>query len=199
MEWVVRINSIIHEINSWLEREKELGSPNPHRIVLATAGKEGIPHSRIVAIREISVAGIVFFTQRGTKKVLEMHENPRASMTLWLPLQQREIIIDGHIVSLTPDENESYWNLLSFDRKIRFSAYASTSGQPIQTTVEIEDRANMLRQQYTADTIPISPYYYGYRLVPEVFYFYTLEDNSFSEVIKYSQIQDEWTQQQLSP
>lgn len=186
-------------INECLDHEELLGSSNPRNIVLATAGKNGIPHSRIIAIREINERGILFFTQRGTRKVTEITENPRASMTLWLPLQQREVIIDGTVTALSQDENDHYWNLLPFERKLRFSVYSSTSGQPIQSLFELEEKCKALALQYDAVTIPISPYYCGFRLIPEVFYFYTLGTTTFSESIKYTLEQGVWQKQMLSP
>jgi len=126
-------------------------------------------------------------------------ENPHASMTLWLPLQQREIIIEGSVAALSSEENKHYWNLLPYDRKLRFSAYSPTSSQPIQDLSELENKANLLKEQYTAETIPVSPYYYGFRLAPTVFYFYTLGTTTFSEVIKYSKNSDGWQKKNLSP
>lgn len=189
----------VHIMREWLNQETELGSPNPGNIVLATAAKEGAPHSRIVAICEASEKGVLFFTQRGTRKVAEISKNPQVSMTLWLPLQQREVIIEGRVVALNQEENHHYWNLLPYDRKLRFSAYSPTSSEPIQGISELEDKVKILAQKYTAETIPISPYYCGYRLIPEVFYFYTLGTTTFSEVMKYSLAQEHWQKQVLSP
>ncbi len=190
---------VFEKINQWLNKEKELGSPSPNSIVLATAGEKGIPHSRIVAIREITEQGILFFTQRGTRKVAELTENPRASMTLWLPLQQREVIIDGFVTALNQEENEQYWNLLPYDRKLRFSAYSSTSSRPIQSLSELEEKCKTLSIQYSESTVPISPYYCGFRLIAEVLYFYTLGTTTFSEIIKYTLEQGVWQKQMLSP
>ena len=64
-KYMINLSYIIDEINQWLDKEKKLGSPNPNNIVLATAGKEGIPHSLFVAICEMNEQGILFFTQRG--------------------------------------------------------------------------------------------------------------------------------------
>lgn len=50
----------IKKMKEWLETEKQLGSPDPDRIVLATASSTGKVHSRVVAMREITEAGILF-------------------------------------------------------------------------------------------------------------------------------------------
>src|SRR5579883_2276823 len=165
------MNVPILKLNDWLEKERKLGSSNPDRAVLATAGKDNIPHSRVVAIREINEKGILFFTQRGTRKVMEL---------------SREV-------------NEKYWKTLPRDRQLRFAAYAPTSTQPIQSIETINDEYHNLLKQFDRRDVPISEYYCGFRLFPEYFYFYSLGSDDFSELIKYRFNNDQWTEQLLSP
>lgn len=187
------------QINDWLAAEKSLGSSSPERMVLATAGKDGVPHSRIVAIREVDANGILFFTQKGTRKTLEMAENPRASMTLWLPLQQREVMIDGTIQTLSQDENQYYWSTRTKDRQLHFLAYAPTSTHVIVSTDILQQRLQALTVEYQNKDVPLPEYYLGYRLVPETYCFYTLIDAGFSEIIRYVKSPQGWTSQTLSP
>ncbi len=67
---------------------------------MSTATKEGVPHSRVVTIREITPRGILFFTQKGTRKVTEIVENPRVSLVFWFELMQREVILEALIAAL---------------------------------------------------------------------------------------------------
>jgi pyridoxamine 5'-phosphate oxidase len=188
------------QMQEWIEKEKSLGSADPDRIVLATASRDAIPHSRIVAIREINDKSILFFTQGGTRKAKELNENPIASATLWLPLQQREVIMDGTVQALNPNENEYFWKSLSRERQLKFSAYAGTSGQAIDSIDILNDKYKSLSDQYPNGEIPMNvKLYCGYRLIPEVFYFYTLETESFSEIIKFSLGGNTWEQQLISP
>jgi len=183
----------------WMEAEKKLGSDNPDRVVLATCSPEGIPHSRIVAIREITPQGIIFFTQRSSRKVTELKNNPSASMTLWLALQQRQIILDGIVQPLTDKENEKFWVTLSRERQLRFSAYAPTSGQIIDSLSVLEHQLDMLTEQFLGEEIPMSNHYCGLHLIVETMYFYTLRDRIFSESLKYTRCHNAWDKQLVSP
>lgn len=120
--------SMIHE---WLGEEKKSGSPEPDYAVLATSSTNGVPSSRVVHIREINEKGILFFTQLETRKVTELSENPSASMTIWLPMQQREIVLDGSTEKLTRDENQSYWKSISRDRQLRFLVNSDRAKNPL--------------------------------------------------------------------
>jgi len=187
----------IEKINEWLEIEKNLGSTNPDRIVLATASAAGKVHSRIVAIREITEAGVLFFTQQATRKVADLTENPSASMTLWLPLQQREVILDGIVKILTPDENSFYWDTLSYERQVKFTLHRS--GKQISSLLELESKYKDFLSNYRNKKIPVSDAYCGYRLCPDTIYFYTLGIETFSEVIKYSHTGENWESALVSP
>jgi len=185
-------------INNWLENEKSLGSAYPNRMVLATAGKDAIPHCRIVAIKEILNHSIIFFTQKETRKVKEMNENPSVSATIWLPLQQREVILDGEVEALTHDENIHYWEKMLPDNRLRFFTYAPVSGMPISSLRELEDRYELLKNQINGSDVPMSDFYVGYRLKPKTIVLYTLGTDTFSEVYRYQLINGEWSKQLIS-
>ena len=119
-------------------------------------------------------------------------------MTLWLAMQQREVIIDGIIEALAQDENKYYWETMSRERQLRFSTYSPVSTQPIGSLDELEMAYLTLSTKFTS-TIPMSEFYCGFRLVPKYFYFYTLHADKFSEVIQYFLEQNAWHRQLLSP
>lgn len=185
-------------INDWLEKEKKLGSAYPNRMVLATAGRDAIPHCRIVAIKEIVNQSIIFFTQKGTRKVKEMQGNPNVSATIWLPLQQREVILDGEVEEMTHNESINYWKKMLPADRLRFSAYAPISGMPINSLSKLEARFELLKNQFNSSDIPMSDFYVGYRLKPKSMVFYTLGIATFSEVYRYQLINGEWDKQLIS-
>lgn len=191
--------TVIERINEWLNQEKELGSPNPDRVVLSTATKNAIPHSRVVAIREINHDGVLFFTQKDTRKVIELHDNPAVSLTLWLPLQQRQVIVEGMAHPLTQQKNERYWKTMPHDRQLRFAAYAPTSGQSINSIDQLENQYQRLVQQYSGAEVPMSDFYRGFHVSLDVIYFYTLGSTTFSEVVRASKINGIWLEEMLSP
>lgn len=189
----------INKMREWLEKEQSLGSPDPNNIVLATSGNDGIPHSRIVAIREITNEGVLFFTQRSTRKARELTENSKVSMTLWLPLQQREVIIDGMAKALSHNENEKYWQENSRERQLRFSVYGQMSAQPISSLSVLEEKYRSLSKKYHDQIIPMNENYCGFCIIPSTFYFYTLGIEMFSEVEKYLLQAGKWQSQLISP
>lgn len=187
----------IEKIKNWITEEKALGSPSADSVVLATASAEGKVHSRIVAIREVTQLGILFFTQKRSRKAQDLSENPSASMTLWLPLKQREVVLDGIVEPLSQQENQSFWESLPRERQLRFLTYKS--GQLIHSLNDLQKEYDILEQKYHHQTIPMDDCYCGYRLVPNRIYFYTLGQDTFSEVIQYSFEAGNWQKNLVSP
>lgn len=186
-------------INDWLNKEIELGASDAMNGVLATADQNATPHSRVVAIREIGKDNILFFTQRNTRKVLDLSENPKASLTLWLPLQEKEVMIDGNVKALDREEAEHYWENLPRERQLRFSVYAKSCMQPLIPKQLLEKNYEALSKQFEGQAIPVNENYYGFRLFPHTLYFYVIGGKSFSELKKYTLSNGNWQQQDLSP
>lgn len=188
----------IQHLNEWLQDERSKGAPNPQQAVLSTASSDGA-HSRIVAIREIDAQGLLFFTQRNTRKVTEMSMGLSVSMTFWFELLLREVIIEGIVEALSESENEHYWQSYPREAQIRFHSYASTSAQPIRNKQELEEKRKTLQQNYVDQSIPVSPFYCGFRLKPNRFVFYAYRTDELSDVVEYTRLDNEWSEQILSP
>lgn len=187
------------KMHHWIEKEKTLGSGDPNRLVLATATPDGVPHSRIVAIKEITPKGILFFTQKRTKKVAELIQNPLASMTLWLAQQQRQIVLDGFVNALTMQENLSFWEKMPREQQLRFYTYSVHSSQPIESSSILDNELIELRKKYENKLVPLSEHYCGFNFIAESMHFYTLGGDKFSEVLQFRQTQEKWQMQLLSP
>ncbi|KTD53447.1 pyridoxamine 5'-phosphate oxidase [Legionella santicrucis] len=191
------MNNPINILLSWIDEERTKGAPDPKQAVLSTTNLDSVPHGRVVAIREINDNGFLFFTQKDTRKYVELTSNPLASITFWFELFEREVMIDGSIIALSAIENENYWNTYSPVAQIRFHSYAPTSAQPITNKQLLEDKRNKLAQQ--DQPLPVSDYYCGFRLIPSRMVFYTYRTDELSDVIEYCSIENKWQEQLLSP
>lgn len=184
----------------WIAEEKQTGVPNPQQAILSTVGVDGIPHARVVAIREITDEALIFFTQKCTRKVSEMQHNPNICLTFWFEYHQREIIIEGKASALTASENEQYWQSYPKAAQIRFCTYAPTSSQPIGAKETLEKKRVEIQNHFTEKTLPMSEDYCGYVILPQRFIFYHYRLDELSDVIEYRrQASSYWHRQLLSP
>jgi pyridoxamine 5'-phosphate oxidase len=80
---------------------------------------------------------------------------------------------------------------------LRFLTYRS--GDPIDSLEALQNRYNAFESQYQNQKIPMGDSYCGYRLVPKRIYFYTLGQNTFSQVVQYVLNEEKWEKQLISP
>jgi pyridoxamine 5'-phosphate oxidase len=189
----------IKQLNKWIDEERHKGAPNPQQAVLSTATKESIPHARVVAIREISEQSLLFFSQKGTRKVGELITNPIATLTFWFELLQREVIIEGVVESLLPEENEKYWQTYPREAQIRFYSYAATSSQPIISKHQLEKKKKDITVNYKDKPLAMSEFYCGFRIKPARMVFYTYRTDELSDVVEYHLVDNSWITRLLSP
>ena len=193
------MNNPIQLLKNWLDNESELGAPNSQQAVLCTATPDAIPHGRVVAIREISTEGLLFFTQKTTRKVAELIHHQQASIVFWLELQQRQVVVEGKAEALTVSENLYFWESYPREAQLRFYAYAQTSAQAIASKAELENKKQLIASEYQDQPLPIHPHYQGFRLKPNRFVFYHYRTDELSDVIEYQYTSNAWARQLLSP
>lgn len=186
-------------LKNWLDKESELGAPNSQQAVLCTATQHAIPHGRVVAIREISTEGLLFFTQKNTRKIEELTHHHKASMVFWLELQQRQVVVEGKVEVLAASENLYFWENYPREAQIRFYAYAPTSTQAIASKAELENKKQIIASQYQGQSLPIHPHYQGFLLKPNRFVFYHYRTDELSDVVEYQYTLNTWERQLLSP
>ena len=98
----------IEQLQEWL-REAESASPQANAMTLATADRHGRPSARQVLLRGIDPRGLVFFTNRTSRKASELAENPRAALVLhWYELG-RQVRVEGEVEEVDEAESEGYW------------------------------------------------------------------------------------------
>lgn len=186
-------------LSLWIVQERQQGAPNPQQAILATATEDSIPHSRVVAIREIKKQQLIFFTQNNTRKFLELMKNPATSMTFWFELSQREVMLDGTTVPLSAEENNLYWQDYPREAQIRFYSYAATSSQPIMDKLQLENKRKIITADYQNKQLPLNPFYAGFKFTPKRIVFYSYRLDELSDVFEYSYAENQWQQQLLSP
>lgn len=189
----------LSQLENILKQEQQLGVKDPRCAVLATVTTEGHPHSRVVAIREIQPESLLFFTQRLSRKVSELINNPHATLTFWFAMQQKQVVLEGVANPLSYEENKVYWEGLPRERQLRFSSYAPTSGKVIADQSVLEKRKAELATRYANQEIPMCEDYCGFRFLPQTMLFYTIGTSTFSEVIRFSKTNEQWNEFYISP
>ncbi len=121
----------ITQLSAWMSEAIDLGVPEANAMVVATVGSDGQPSTRNVLCKEITEAGVVFFTNYGSRKAIELANSPKVAATFyWLPMH-RQINIRGLAKRCSDEVSNSYWESRSLGSQA--ASAASQQSQPLES------------------------------------------------------------------
>lgn len=155
---------------AWVDEAREADLTDPDAAIVATATSDGVPSARAVLVRVVDDQGLVFFTNRASRKGRELAANPAVAVTaLWTPLH-RSVRFEGTTEPATEAESDDYW--ASRPHGSRLAAIASPQSNPI-TRDQLEERWAELSEEYPeGTTIPRPDRWGGIRVRPHTVEFW---------------------------
>jgi pyridoxamine 5'-phosphate oxidase len=183
-------------LRAWLEDAAE-ASPQPDAMVVATASREGLPSARVVLLRGLDERGLVFFTNRSSRKGRELAANPQAAVVLhWWQLG-RQVRAEGAVEEVAREEVEAYWQ--SRPSASRHAAWASPQSQPLAGRAELDALYTAAEERFADDDVPLPDFWGGFRVVPTTFEFWAHRDDRLHDRIAYARTATGWTRTRLAP
>jgi pyridoxamine 5'-phosphate oxidase len=185
------------QLRVWLN-EAAHASAQPDAMVVATSTVDGRPSARVVLLRGLDERGLVFYTNRESRKGLELAGNPRAAAVFhWWELG-RQVRVEGTVEEVPDDETEAYWH--TRPRGSRVAAWASPQSRPLAGRDELEARFAEADARFGDDDVPLPPFWGGFRIVPEAFELWTHRDDRLHDRIAYARTPDGgWARHRLAP
>lgn len=186
----------VSELRTWLEAAAAV-SERPDAMTLATADRAGRPSARQVLLRALDERGLVFFTNRTSRKALELAENPHAALVFhWYELG-RQVRVEGVVEEIGADESETYWQ--TRPRGSQIAAWASPQSTPIEDRDELERLYAKAELELGEAAIPLPPFWGGYRVVPGTIEFWRHRENRLHDRIRYVREDGGWRRERLAP
>jgi len=183
-------------LGGWLHAAEGVSS-RPDAMTLATATPDGRPSARVVLLRGLDGRGLVFFTNRTSRKGTELEENPRAALVLHWPELGRQVRIEGSVERVDEDESRAYWETRA--RRSRIAAWASPQSQPLADRAALGELYRAATTRFGEGTVPLPDFWGGYRVVPDAVEFWTHQDDRLHDRIRYERTTDGWRRERLAP
>jgi pyridoxamine 5'-phosphate oxidase len=152
----------------WYDQARAAQVIEPNAMTLATVDAAGIPTARTVLLKHADADGFVFFTNRRSRKGMELAVRPVAAIVLaWLPLH-RQVCARGPVEQISDTATAEYFGTRPWGSRI--GAWASHQSRPIESRAELERRWAELSARWPdhgrPDDVPVPPHWGGYVVRP---------------------------------
>lgn len=152
-------------LERWIEEAAQAGAAEPNAMALATVGGEGSPSLRMVLCKGVSVAGVVFYTNFGSRKARELDARPVAAATFWWDALERQVRLEGEVERVPEDEADAYF--ASRPRGSQVGAWSSPQSMPLASRQELDAKAAQVAKSFEDGRRILRPSFWGgYRLRP---------------------------------
>jgi pyridoxamine 5'-phosphate oxidase len=163
-------------------------------MVIATAGGDGAPGARTVLLRGVDERGFAFYTNYSSRKGRELDANPRATLVFpWYALS-RQVIVDGDVERMTPEESDEYFAARPVGSRV--SAVASPQSQVVGSREELEQ---LWREAEAAGTPSRPDWWGGFRVVPRAIEFWHGRRNRLHDRLRFRLEGGDWGLERLAP
>ena len=187
----------VRQVAAWYADAVAAGLAQPEAMALATTTPDGSPSVRMVLLRGHDERGFTFFTNRESRKGIELAENPQAALVLyWQPLH-RQVRIEGVVEELTATESEEYF--ATRPRGSRIASWASAQSRPVPGRAELDRLFAEADARFPGDDVPLPPFWGGYRVVPSALEFWQGRADRLHDRFRYTRTAAGWDMARLGP
>lgn len=158
--------------------------PNTHAMAVATVDHRGQPSCRMVLMKGFDERGAVFYTNRQSRKGVELDANQRAGLLFFWDELARQIRIDGTIEVVSDEEADAYF--ASRPRGSQLGAWASDQSRSCGDHEMMEVRFQEIESTYEGQEVPRPPHWIGYRVRLESIEFWQGGEDRMHDRIVYS-------------
>ena len=148
----------------WLAEAEKTEPNDPNAMIVATAGRDGLPTARAILLKGVDERGFVFYTNTQSRKGDHLQENPQAGLCFYWKTLGRQVRADGPVEPVTAAEADAYFH--SRPQGSQIGAWASQQSRPMPARKTLLDRVARYAGEFGEGAVPRPDYWSGYRVLP---------------------------------
>ncbi|MGM0576502.1 MAG: pyridoxamine 5'-phosphate oxidase [Myxococcota bacterium] len=180
-----------------LERAEEAEPFLANAVVLATADASGRPSARTVLLKDVDERGVTFFTNRRSRKAVQIEENPRVSISVYWKSTDEQVLIEGEAVPLSDEESDAYF--ATRPRESQLGAWASDQSRFLESREKLLERFEEEKERFEGRPVERPPHWGGYRVLPDHVEFWQRGDHRLHDRFLYLWEGERWSMKRLYP
>lgn len=187
----------VQQFEHWFNDARTAGILEPNAMSLATSDRDGRPDLRTVLLKYFDDQGFVFYTNYGSRKAVELADNPNAALLFpWLGLN-RQVIVQGSVEKVSNAESLRYF--ASRPRGSQIGAWVSEQSQVITSRGLLEQKVAEIKRKFGAGEVPLPSFWGGYRVTPRRIEFWQGRPSRLHDRFEYLRQDEGWMIQRLQP
>ena len=184
------------QLQQWLNEAMAAKVNEPTAMNVATVDANGLPSARIVLLKEVNAAGLVFFSNYHSRKGRALAAHPYAAATFFWPELERQVRVEGRVQILAAAESDAYFASRPYTSRI--GAWASHQSEVIGSKNELVARAALVGAHHPLQ-VPRPPHWGGYVVLPQRLEFWQGRPSRLHDRIQYRLQDGAWLKERLSP
>ena len=184
------------QLQQWLNEAMAAKVNEPTAMNVATVDANGLPSARIVLLKEVNAAGLVFFSNYHSRKGRALAAHPYAAATFFWPELERQVRVEGRVQILAAAESDAYFASRPYTSRI--GAWASHQSEVIGSKNEVVARAALVGARHPLQ-VPRPPHWGGYVVLPQRLEFWQGRPSRLHDRIQYRLQDGAWLKERLSP
>jgi pyridoxamine 5'-phosphate oxidase len=183
------------ELKKWLRKAAKSNIKDSNAMVLSTSNCENGISSRVVLLKEVTDEGLVFFTNYGSKKALEIEQNNQVGVTFYWAELEKQVRIQGIAIKLDEASNNNYFR--TRDYKSQIASIISPQSSEIESRHILVQRFKEI--MYRNEPLSRPENWGGYIIEPTVFEFWQGRKYRLNDRLEYFLENGIWKIRRLAP
>lgn len=183
---------------AWLAEARASEPNDANAMALATVDGEGTPDCRMVLLKDVSLDGFTFYSNKESAKGRQLGEQPRAALLFHWKSLRRQVRARGPVEPVSIAEADAYF--ASRARESRIGAWASDQSRPIRNREALEARVAETEARFEGQPNPPRPERWtGWRLVPHTIEFWRDRPFRLHDRLRFTRDGERWRRERLQP